>query len=199
MSDPAGARRESSLQLTGRHATGRSASEVDLAALQRRGVRLTGRLVGASHGVLRFADDLAASVAVAETRMTRLLDAIDHYVVQVGLTDEVWPAHRPGPVPVPAAPGRLHLGAEGITSIVAATGYRPDHGWLDLPVLAADGSIDQQCGRTRDPGLYTVGQRFQHRRDSGLVAGAKYDAEAVSRHLLGRDVVDRSTDSENAA
>ena len=36
------------------------------------------------------------------------------------------------------------------------------------------------------PGLYVLGQRFQHRRDSGYIDGARHDAQAVVAHLLGR-------------
>jgi putative flavoprotein involved in K+ transport len=33
--------------------------------------------------------------------------------------------------------------------------------------------------------VYVVGQRFQHRRDSGLIDGARQDARTVVAHLLG--------------
>jgi putative flavoprotein involved in K+ transport len=31
--------------------------------------------------------------------------------------------------------------------------------------------------------VYVVGQRFQHRRDSAFIDGARHDAAAVVRHL----------------
>ena len=64
-----------------------------------------------------------------------------------------------------------------------ATGYRPDHPWLGCRSPAADGSIRQHRGVTDAPGVYVVGQRFQHRRDSGFIDGARHDAHAVVRHL----------------
>ncbi|HEY3089305.1 MAG TPA: hypothetical protein VGJ59_14760 [Jatrophihabitantaceae bacterium] len=36
--------------------------------------------------------------------------------------------------------------------------------------------------------MYVVGQRFQHRRDSGLIDGARHDARAAVGHLLTRSV-----------
>jgi putative flavoprotein involved in K+ transport len=33
--------------------------------------------------------------------------------------------------------------------------------------------------------VYVIGQRFQHRRDSGLIGGARHDAYAVVHHLTG--------------
>jgi putative flavoprotein involved in K+ transport len=193
------ARRDSSFQLTGRYVTGRSTSEVDLGALQRRGVRVTGRLLAATRGVVTFADDLEDRVADAEARMHQVLDSIDDYVRRVRLTEEVWPAYRPRPVAVPTTPTRLHLASESITSVIAATGYRPDHRWLDVPVLDAHGGIEQRRGRTSAPGLYAVGQRFQHRRDSGLITGARHDAAAVTQDLLGRTESDSHLDPEPAA
>src|SRR5262249_37799309 len=35
------------------------------------------------------------------------------------------------------------------------------------------------------PGLYVLGQRFQHRRDSNFIDGVRHDAAYVARHLAG--------------
>jgi putative flavoprotein involved in K+ transport len=119
--------------------------------------------------------------------MHRFLDAVDRYVDEVGLTDEVLPAVRPRPVDLPAPASRLDLAAEHIGTVLVAAGYRPHHPWLHTPVLAPDGSIRQRRGITPAPGVYVVGQRFQHRRDSGLIDGARHDARSVVNHLLGRE------------
>jgi putative flavoprotein involved in K+ transport len=47
-----------------------------------------------------------------------------------------------------------------------------------------DGAIRQHRGVTEAPGVYTVGQRFQHRRDSGLIDGARHDAHMVVDEML---------------
>jgi putative flavoprotein involved in K+ transport len=184
-SDRDAARQEASLQLIGRRHGDRPDSSVDLAALQQRGVRLAGRLVEVSGGVVHFADDLRRKVTEAQSAMHRFLDAVDQFIHASRLTDEVWPAVRPRPVPVSASPTRLDLHAEGITTVVVAAGYRPHHPWLRLPVVAGDGSIVQRRGRTDLPGVYTVGQRFQHRRDSAIIRGAKFDAAAVVSQIMG--------------
>jgi putative flavoprotein involved in K+ transport len=181
MPDPAAARREPSPQLVGR-----PAEDLDLAVLQARGVRLTGRLEQVSGGRARFSDDLAASVAAADRRLRRVLDAADEYAARAGLSHALGPAGRPRPIDVPAATARLDLRAEGIGTILFATGYRPAHPWLRLPVTEADGTIAQYRGVTAAPGVYVVGQRFQHRRDSGYIDGARHDAQTVVAHLLGR-------------
>jgi len=140
--DREAARREPSLQLIGRHHGVRPDSEVDLAALQRRGVRLAGRLLELTGGIARFADDLSTRVTEAERGMHRFLDAADSYAERSGLVPEIWSPERPGAVPLPSrTPTTCDLRAEGIGTIVVATGYRPHHPWLHLPVLGAGGAI----------------------------------------------------------
>jgi len=178
--DPGAARREPSLQLVGRN------EDLDLAVLQARGVLLTGRLAQIKGGQAWFRADLADSVASADRRMHRLLDAVDKFANAAGLGQELGPPVRPWMVAVPPTPTRLGLRAEGIGTVLLATGYRPSHPWLRLPVTAPDGTIAQRRGVTSAPGVYVVGQRFQHRRDSGYIDGARHNAQAVVAHLLGR-------------
>ena len=181
------ARREPSLQLIGRHHGVRPASEVDLAAVQRHGVRLTGRLLEVTSGIARFAADLPTRVAESERAMHRFLDASDSYAERSGLVPEIRPAERPPAVPLPTAPPtRVDLRADGIGTVVVAAGYRPDNSWLRLPVLGADGDVVQDRGVTGAPGVYTVGQRFQLQRLSGSIAGARHDATFVVDRIVGR-------------
>src|SRR5215218_2068798 len=88
--DREAARREPSLQLIGRHHGPRPDSEVDLAALQRHGVRLAGRLLELTGGIARFAEDLSTRVTEAERGMHRFLDVADAYAERSGLVLEIW-------------------------------------------------------------------------------------------------------------
>jgi putative flavoprotein involved in K+ transport len=186
MPDPAAARREPSMQLVGRGGRSPYSRDLDLGVLRARGVRLVGHLEGVIGRTARFADDLHETVAAADATMHRFLDAADRYVVQAGLEREVWAAERPRPVPVTGSAVRLDLRAERIGTVLLATGYRPHHPWLRLPITSPDGSIRQHRGLTEAAGVYTVGQRFQHRRDSTFIDGARHDARAVVDDLLGR-------------
>jgi putative flavoprotein involved in K+ transport len=188
------ARREPSLQLIGRGDQERRTQDLDLASLQSRGVRLAGRLVGSEGRQVRFADDLDQSVRSADDRMHRFLDVVDRHIEESGLAMEVWGAERPRAVRVDEMPAALDLRAEAIGTVLLATGYRPDHPWLHLPITAPDGSIRQYRGRTAAPGVYVVGQKFQHRRDSGMIDGARHDAAAVVADLVGaRDAEDSTS------
>ena len=183
--DPVAARHETSLQLVGRNHPRRGDRDLDLGTLQARGVRLAGHVDEVTGHVARFRDDLAGTVQAADRTMHRFLDAVDRHVLETGLTDEVWSPDRPRPVPVPSSPTRLDLRAERIGTVLLATGFVPDHPWLRLPITEPDGSIRQHRGVTPAPGVYVVGQRFQHRRDSGFIDGARHDARDVVAHLMG--------------
>lgn len=184
MPDPEAARHEPSVQLVGRNDP--SATDLDLGTLQQRGVRLAGRLVKASGSTVHLGDNLAEDVAASDRQLRRFLDRVDHHVACSGLSREVWAPDRPSPIQVAEPPRRLDLRAEGIGTVLVAAGYRPDYPFLEVPVLADDGRILQRQGVTPAPGLYVVGQRFQHRRDSATIDGARHDARAVVAHLLVR-------------
>ncbi len=185
MPDPVAARREPSMQLVG-GPRARGEGNLDLGVLHDRGVRLVGRLHEVRDGVARFGGDLQDSVTAADRQMHRFLDVVDRYVERTRLTDEVWEPVRPRPVPVTASPARVDLAREGIGTVVVAAGYRPHHPWLRLPITGPDGQIRQRRGVTPAPGVYVVGQRFQHRRDSAMIDGARHDAWAVVSDIVGR-------------
>ena len=157
---------------------------MDLATLHDRGVVLAGRLDSIAGNVATFVEDLPHTTTAADRRLRLFLDDVDRHVERVGLTAEIEPAMRPPAFTAPPAPRELHLAHERIGTIVLATGYRPEHSWIHLPIKSDDGTIRQRCGITEAPGVYVVGQRFQHRRDSGFIDGARHDAHTVVSHLL---------------
>lgn len=175
------ARRLPSPQLIGtpEHAT------LDLNALQRRGVRIAGRLGRVADGKAQFAGSLANVCALADLKLHRLLNRIDEWAVASGADAEVGPPHRPAPTRVDSRPLLdLDLASGEIRTIVWATGYRPDHSWLDLPVLDRGGRLRHDGGVVRDaPGLYVLGLPILRRRASSYIHGAGADTEALGEHL----------------
>ncbi|HET6212366.1 MAG TPA: NAD(P)-binding domain-containing protein, partial [Micromonosporaceae bacterium] len=186
--DPARARAESSLQLVGT-TDGRG---VDLGVLRRAGVRLAGRLRALDGTTAEFADDLHATVGVAQQRLNRLLAEIDAYIDVPPSGMPSTAAVPPDPPPVitmPAGPSRLDLRRAGISAVVWATGYRPRYPWLKVPVLGADGRIRHRRGVTEVPGLYAIGLRFQYRRSSTFVDGARHDAGYLADEITANRAV----------
>lgn len=91
-----------------------------------------------------------------------VLDSIDDYVVDHGLEAEVLAPER-FPIARPdGALERLDLDAAGVSTVIWATGHRRPYPWLQIPVRDAHGELRQRRGVTPVPGLYVVGQRFQH-------------------------------------
>ena len=182
VSDPARSRAEGAIQLVGRD----DHRDVDLAALHALGVRLTGRLTAIDGVRATFADDLVTTTADADERLRRLLGQIDAHIDEHGLRREVLAADVPAPVPAVAPLPSIDLRAAGITTVLWATGYRRHHPWLHVPVLDRSGEVAQRRGVTPVDGLYVLGQRFQHRRDSNFIDGVRHDAVALTRHLVDR-------------
>jgi len=172
---------EPSAQLVGRP----DGREVDLPALQARGITLTGRLGAVDGPRVRFAPDLPATTAAADDRLTGLLRRIDGYAQAVGLADEVLPVPpAPARVATAGAPAELDLRKAGIRSVVWATGYRRAYPWLHVPVLDAAGEIRHVHGSTAAPGLHVVGMRMQSRANSASIDGVRHDAAAVVGRVL---------------
>ena len=176
-------RRQPSLQLVGR--TDRAT--LDLRVLERRGVRLAGRVIGVDGSRVALADDLVAHTAGADARLARLVARIDAFAAASGLAAEVGPAEAFEPFLWPKdAPTTIDLRAEGIRSVVWATGFRRHYPWLELPVLDARGEIRHAGGVTPAPGLYVLGLSFLRRRGSTFIDGVGGDAAALADHIVGR-------------
>jgi putative flavoprotein involved in K+ transport len=174
------ARRVPSLQLVGSP----ERAMLDLNALRETGVRLVGRLAGVADGRLQFSGSLANQCALSDLKLGRLLDTVDAWATEHGLDGEVEPPYRLPPTRVDGSPVlTLDLARAGIGTIVWATGFRPDHSWLEVPVLDRKGRIRHDGGVTPSPGLYVMGLPFLRRRRSQLIDGAGDDARELSARL----------------
>lgn len=171
------ARRTPSLGLTGAHGGG----DIDLGMLQRQGVRIAGRMLESDGSTVEFGLNVADDVTEADLRLTRLLDRFDGFATTAGLDDKLSGPYRPLPVRIeePIA-GTFDLGAEGIGTVIWATGYRQSFPWLAVPVLDERGEIVHRRGVTEIAGLYVLGLRFLWRRGSHFVDGVGRDAEYLA-------------------
>lgn len=173
-------KQQPSMQLVGRpdHAT------LSLPLLEAQGVRLTGRLAALDGTHVHFADDLIAHTAAADIKLATQRRRVDQHIETAGLDDEVAPADEFVPFCWPAEPpAAVDLRAEGIRTVVWATGYRRAYRWLDVPVLDAAGEIRHVGGVTPVRGLYVLGLQFQRRRNSAFIDGVGADAEELAAHV----------------
>ena len=159
---------------------------VDLNSLTDQGVKLIGRLAGIKDGKGQFSGSLVNVCALADLKMNRLLDRIDEWAEESGVEGEVPPPHRFEETRVdPFSPLALDLTSGEISTIIWATGFRPDHSWLDVPVFDRKQRIVHDGGVVSAPGLYLMGFPFLRRRKSSLIDGAGQDARDLSAHLAG--------------
>ncbi len=124
-------------------------------------------------------------------RSNRFLKRADQWATESGLDDELPPPHRFPPTRVdPRTPLELDLTSGQITTVLWATGFRPDHSWLDIPVRDRTGGIRHDGGVvTGAPGLYVLGLPVLRTRASTYIHGTATDTEALAGHLhayLGR-------------
>jgi putative flavoprotein involved in K+ transport len=75
-----------------------------------------------------------------------------------------------------------------VASVIWATGYRPAHDWIDLPVLDEDGDVesDHHGVVASQPGLYRVGREFLYAFNSHQVGGVGRDAERIARRIASQ-------------
>jgi putative flavoprotein involved in K+ transport len=157
---------------------------LDLNRLTDAGVQLRGRIGAIRNGVALFSGGLGNHCALADQKLERLLDEIDDWVDERGLSDEVGPAERFDRTRLPAgAPLTLDLGRGETNTVVWATGFRPDLSWLELPVFDGSGRLRHDGGVVDAPGVYYLGATFLRRRKSSFIHGAEDDTADLADHL----------------
>jgi putative flavoprotein involved in K+ transport len=162
--------------------------------LERMGAVLLGGLAGISGSRLRLRDDLAGNIVFADAVSEALRDRIDAHIARSG-TDareaDADPADEPYPMrSIPRGPRELDLRHATVATVIWATGFDVDTGFVRLPVVGERGEIAQRDGATAVPGLFVIGQPWLRSRRSatiyGVVADAPHVADLVSRRLAGR-------------
>lgn len=74
-------------------------------------------------------------------------------------------------------------GRQQVSAVIWATGFRPDHSFVRLPVFGADGSVQHRRGVTAVPGLYFLGLPWLHTRGSALLGWVKDDASYIAGRI----------------
>ena len=183
MPDIEAARRAPSLQLVG----GDDGEMLDLNVLRSEGVELAGRLDAVGSSTMAFSNDLDDTVRRADDALHQMLRRMDRWAAVNGLDREIDPVTRPAPIDTSGAVRSLDMGPGGISTVLWATGYRPDFSYLDMDVVDRSGAIAHDGGVvTGAPGMYLMGLPFMRTRKSTYIDGVGPDAEALSEHLVAR-------------
>jgi putative flavoprotein involved in K+ transport len=158
--------------------------DIHLRQFARQGMHLYGRLESIAGTRLGFSGDLAERLTFADTEFDRELRPLfDAYIAAAGV--DAPPDDRgPHDTFVPPTCTELDLDAAGVRSVIWATGYRLDFGWVDLPIFDEWGYPRHQRGVTEQPGLYAVGLPWLYSEPSSVFAGVGADAAHIVDHLV---------------
>jgi len=157
---------------------------LDLNALAAAGVELVGRLSAIRDGRALFSGGLRNLFALADLKMERLLDTFDEWSRAQGVDAETAVPERFEPTRVPERSRlEIDLTKGEFRSIVWATGFRPEYGWLNVPVVDHKGHLRHDGGVVESPGLYAIGLPVLRRRKSTFILGAEDDARDIVAHL----------------
>jgi putative flavoprotein involved in K+ transport len=162
---------------------------VDFRDLETTGVRLLGMTSSYDDGVLRFRPDLADNIVAGDDNYLRLLDAADEWVDRNGADLPEEPRARVvGPLPTAATEPLLELDlrAAGVTSIVWATGFTLDYGWMRVDAFDEAGRPRHRRGIAAEPGVYFLGLPWLSHRGSSFIWGVWHDAKHIAGHIATR-------------
>ncbi|MDB5665507.1 NAD(P)/FAD-dependent oxidoreductase [Cypionkella sp.] len=162
---------------------------VDFRDLAAQGMTLLGRVGAYQDGVLAVGDDLARNIRAGDANYLATLDLADAYAAAEGLDmplEEEAKLIGPDPDCVTHPILALDLAKAGITSIIWATGFALDFGWLKVDAFDEKGRPAHDRGVSRVPGLYFLGLPWLSRRASPFIWGVWHDADYLAEHIASR-------------
>lgn len=168
-------------QLSGK----RGGHDLDLRELARNGLRLAGRLGSVEGERVVFADDLADNLRFADAWFdAQVRTPLDEIIARA--EPDAPPDDRVPSTNEPVAVRGLDLARDGVSTVIWATGYRPDFSWIDLPIFDEYGYPRQARGVTEVPGLFFLGLPWMHTQGSSLLMGVGRDATHLAEVVSGR-------------
>jgi putative flavoprotein involved in K+ transport len=169
---------------------------IDFRKLAGQGITLLGRVTASAGDTLNIEPGLSATLAAGDKIYFWFLDMVDEHVQRFGLNAPAEPEARiveGDPACVAAPVAQLDLKKQGITSVIWATGYAFDFGWIDLPVFDSSGEPKHHDGVTDVPGLYFLGLPWLSRMNSSFLSGVGDDAAALAEHIARNSSVPSAT------
>jgi putative flavoprotein involved in K+ transport len=151
--------------------------------LARRGATLLGRVEAVERTTISISSGIEQTLAQGDEFEAGFKQRVDDHISAVGLAvSDPEPSEPHAPVP-PIE--KLDLKKDGVSAILWANGFRPDHTWIEGLETDAQGWPVHERGVTALPGLYFVGLHWLHKRKSALIVGVGEDAEHVASHIAG--------------
>ena len=169
---------------------GRFGHTVSLQSLAERGVILLGRPTAIEGDRVLLDDTVGANIAFGDRKSAETTQAIEDDIRGSGGDAhplEPDPADAPHPDPMSVrSPAELDLGRSGIGSVVWATGFGGDLGYLRVPVLDEEAQPIHTRGVSTVPGIYFLGFPWLWTRKSGIIVGIDEDAAFLADRVSER-------------
>jgi len=157
---------------------------VDLRRFAAGGGILLGHLLDVVDGTLNFARDVEQSLRAGDRAFAEFVAAVDAWIDKSGMDAQLPAADvRPADVRQVDSVDRLDVAAAGIATVIWATGYELDFGWVDLPVFDAGGVPVQYRGATAAPGVYFLGLKWMHKLKSSFLCSVGEDAGHIAARI----------------
>jgi putative flavoprotein involved in K+ transport len=148
------------------------------------GLRLVGRFEAVDGTAARFRADLTDNLTYADTNFgARFQTVCDAFAQAIGHEIDAEP--DPPFAFEPPEVTELDLAAEGISTVLWTSGYRPAFDWVGLPVLDEFGLPRQTRGVTDVPGLSFLGTPWLVDMGSANLVSLVRDAAQVAERWQG--------------
>ena len=163
--------------------------DINLRTFARQGMILLGRVQSAQGKQIILAPDLEENLAKADAFERQITQGIDEYIKKTGMevaanrtTAEALSNSATTTKPILI----LDLQSAGINTVIWASGYQLDFGWVQIPVFDQVGYPVHQRGVTAFPGLYFLGLHWLYKTKSALLYGIGEDAAFIASVIADR-------------
>jgi putative flavoprotein involved in K+ transport len=163
--------------------------DINLRQFAREGIILLGHLQTVKGKQIILAPDLEENLTKADAFERQITQGIDEYIKKTGM--DVAANRTTAEAPSNCASSTkpiltLDLQSAGISTIICASGYKLDFGWVQIPVFDEVGYPVHQRGVTAYPGLYFLGLHWLYKMKSTLLYGVGEDAAFVASAIADR-------------
>jgi len=159
---------------------------IDFKKLAQQGITLLGMTREFRDNEVTFHNDLVDTIHQGETAYLKFLDAADAYIARNGLDLPQEPEARqllPDPECMTNPVMTLDLNQENINTIIWASGFGQDYGWLQVDAFDQQGRPSHRLGVSKEPGIYFLGLPYLSGRGSSFIWGVWHDAKHIADHI----------------
>jgi len=163
--------------------------DINLRTFARQGMILLGRVQSAQGKQIILAPDLEENLAKADAFERQITQGIDEYIKKTDMevaanrtTAEALSNSATTTKPILI----LDLQSAGINTVIWASGYQLDFGWVQIPVFDQVGYPVHRRGVTAFPGLYFLGLHWLYKTKSALLYGIGEDAAFIASVIADR-------------